>query len=304
MKSETLKASIIIPARNAARTLPATIRSIFMDPMHIYSEVIVVNDANEEEIFELASKFPIRIIRGNGRGAAAARNIGVQVSHGEILIFLDADCWVQPGWLSAHLRTHALFNGLLAVGGSICMDLDASFWAKCDHFCSWFNVNPGLPAGWVPNHTPANLSIRRKTFDQVGSFQEDLPHSGVHEEALWQSRLRYIGGRIRFEPQAAVYHLDRNDLKGFLKHNYRWGYNSISVKNKTGVSRFPWIFKKPWILVIGFIPFAAVHSIYTIICWLRAGRLKVLEFIPFIFLGRLVYATGMFIGRLQTTQKK
>ena len=297
-------ASIIIPARNAAAMLDSTIPSVLKEVGQNNIEVIIVNDGCDEETARLASVYPVRVIDGNGAGPAAARNIGVRSSSGENLIFLDADCRVQPGWLSVHLRTHALYNGLLAVGGSICMDPDASFWARCDHFCSWYNVNPGLAAGWVPNHTPANLSIGRKTFEKVGPFQEDLPRAGVHEEALWQSRLLQLGGRLRFEPQAAVTHMDRDDLKGFLKHNYWWAYNSISVKSKTGTSRFPWVFKKPWILVVCFIPFAVLHALYTIVCWLRVGRLEVLTLSPLIFVGRIAYATGMFIGRLQTIQKR
>jgi hypothetical protein len=183
------------------------------------------------------------------------------------------------------------------------MEPDAPFWARCDHFCSWYNVNSGLPASWVPNHTPANLSIGRKTLELAGRFQEDLPRAGVHEEARWQGRLRDLGGRIRFEPRAAAFHTDRDRMMDMLRHNYWWAYNSITVKSRTGISRFPWVFKRPWILVAGFIPFAVFHTLYTIVCWLRAGWLEPLVFGPFIFLGRLAYATGMFIGRIRANHK-
>jgi hypothetical protein len=138
----------------------------------------------------------------------------------------------------------------------------------------------------------------------AGPFQEDLPLAGVNEEDRWQSRLRQLGGRIRFEPRAAVFHTDRNRMIDFIKHNYWWAHNSITVKGQTGVSRFPWIYKKPWLLVIGFLPFAAAFTIYTVICWLRVGKLEPLFFSPLIFLGRIAYATSMFVGRIRTLQTR
>ena len=206
-------------------------------------------------------------------------------------------------WLKSHLEAHKAYQGLLAVGGSICIEPNAPFWARCDHYCSWYNVNPGLPASWVPNHPCANLSIRRQTFERLGAFQDNLPRGGVNEEARWQSCLLSQGGRIRFEPRAAVWHVDRNDLMSYLKHNYWWAYNSITVKNQTGVSRFPRVYKRPWILVAGFLPFAMVHTIYTAVCWLRVGNLAPFLMLPVLFLGRLAYATGMFIGRIRWTQR-
>jgi glycosyltransferase involved in cell wall biosynthesis len=303
MVSSEVKASVIIPARDAMATIGKAIESVLIESRGVDVEIIIVNDGLDHVTAKLADHYPVRVIPGNGGGIASARNIGMKSSQGEILIFLDADCRVKSGWLQIHLKAHKRFGDLLAVGGSICMEPNAPFWARCDHFCSWYNVNPGLKASWVPNHPCANLSIRRPTLKLAGPFQEDLPLAGVNEEAKWQSRLRQLGGGIRFEPRAAVFHTDRDEMIDFIKHNYWWAYNSITVKHQTGISRFPWVFKRPWILVAGFIPFAVFHTLYTIVCWLRAGRLEPLAFGPFIFLGRLAYAIGMVIGRLQTIRK-
>ena len=113
----------------------------------------------DEETARLARNYAVEVIDGDGTGPASARNIAVRSSNGEILIFLDADCRVSKEWLSAHLEMHERFNGLFAVGGSIRMEPDASFWARCDHYCSWYNVNPDLSASWVPNHPAANFSV-------------------------------------------------------------------------------------------------------------------------------------------------
>lgn len=304
MVSPPLKASIIIPARDALKTVGQTIESVLMEARNEDIELIVVNDGLDEATARLSRKYPVRVIDGDGHGPASARNIGVLASRGEILIFLDADCRVSKEWLSCHLEMHERFNGLLAVGGSVCLEPNASFWARCDHYCSWYNVHPYQREAWVPNHPSANLSVLRSTFERVGLFKEDLPKDGVHEETEWQGRLLLKSGRILFEPRAAVWHRDRGAFKSYLKHNYGWGYNSIEVKSKAAVSRFSFLYQKPWVLIFGFLPFAVAHTFYTIVCWLRAGKLEPLFLAPVLFLGRLAYASGMTIGGICLLQNR
>jgi glycosyltransferase involved in cell wall biosynthesis len=304
MVSSEVKASVIIPARDAMETIDKTVQSVINEIRSEDVEIIIVNDVRDESLALLTDRYPVRVIDGDGTGPAAARNIGVAFSRGKILIFLDADCRVKPGWLSAHLTAHSRYLGLVAVGGSICMEPDAHLWARCDHYCSWYNVNPGLPASWVPNHPAANLSVLRSTFERIGLFREDLPVSGVHEETEWQKRLLCLGGRIRFEPKAAVWHRDRDDFRSFMSHNFRWGYNSLEVKGGSDVSRFPWLFRRSLILILGFVPFAIVHMLYIILCWLRGGNFEPLFLSPLIFSGCLTYAFGMAVGGIRLQQKR
>jgi GT2 family glycosyltransferase len=147
------------------------------------------------------------------------------------------------------------------------------------------------------------MSMTRDTFDAVGWFKEDLPSPGVHEETQWQVRLKAVGGRIRFEPKAVVWHTDRNDCRSFLGHNFRWGYNSLQVKGGTAVSRFPRLYGHPRMLIAGFLPFAAAFTVYTIFHWAKAGKGEPLTFWPIVFLGRLAYAVGMVAGALQAQDK-
>lgn len=295
--------SIIVPARQAAATLGGTLETITPFVRSGKVEVIVVNDEAEQAIAHVAADYPVRVVNGNGRGAAAARNIGVQVSKGSIILFTDADCRVSPTWLTAHINAHRRLGDMLMVGGSIAGLAGAAFWARCDHYCSWYNAHPGRCASWVPNHPGANISVTRSTLERVGPFCETLPGTGVHEDMEWQGRLLKRGGRIWFEPQAMIWHVDRGDLKGFLRHNYRWGYNSLLVKSNAPVSRFSWAFRRPRIFIAAFWPFAMAHTAYTVYCWVRAGKQEPLFLSPFLFLGRLAYAIGMAIGGLKNGPK-
>lgn len=304
MATKIPEASIIIPALNAAETLGKTLDSIIKYSIHHRAEVIVVIDGIDKPTEAIASRYPIKVIIGNGKGPGAARNIGIAHSTGSILIFLDADCIVSEQWYLEHIRAHKKYTGPLAVGGSISKKPNMSLWATCDHYCSWYNVNPGCKRSWVPNHPPANLSIFRETFHLVGPFEEDISKKGVHEEADWQGNLLKGNGRILFEPRASVSHIDRGDFKSYLKHNYWWAYNSVPIKSRTGISRFPIIYQNQWLLVALFIPFSFAHTLYTIWRWFRSGDIMPLILGPLIFVGRLSYAFGMVDGKISNTFSK
>lgn len=296
MKISEPRASIIIPVRDSLVSLGKTLESVLNADKGKEVEVIIINDGQNAGIEKLAKKYPVNLVPGNGGGAAAARNLGIKKANGSLLLFLDADCRVSRDWITIHLKAHESGDFPLVVGGSIALEPEAPLWARCDHYCCWYNVNPGRPASWVPNHPAANMSMSRDTFEAVGWFKEDLPMQGVHEETEWQARLKDVGGRILFEPKALVWHTDRNDFCSFLRHNFRWGYNSLQVKRGTAVSRFPRLYRNPRMLILNFFPFAAALTAYSIILWVKAGKAETLAFSPIIFLGHLSYAIGMVMG--------
>jgi GT2 family glycosyltransferase len=148
------------------------------------------------------------------------------------------------------------------------------------------------------------LSVSRSTFYRVGFFREDLPQAGVHEDTEWGERFHRLGGQTVFVPRAELEHTDRNTFSEYLKHQYRWGYNSIEVKGRTAVSRFPWLYERPLALVMGALPFAAAQTVYIVRCWLKAGRWEPLLLSPLLATGCLAYASGMFAGGIRTSLKK
>ncbi|MTJ83673.1 MAG: glycosyltransferase [Telmatospirillum sp.] len=98
--------SVIVPAHNAARTLRRALNSILIQN---YSpiEVIVVDDASTDDTVAVAEEFAaggVRVIgTGHCRGAAGARNFGIEQSRGEFIAFQDADDEWQPGKLDGQV---------------------------------------------------------------------------------------------------------------------------------------------------------------------------------------------------------
>ncbi|UCD83887.1 MAG: glycosyltransferase family 2 protein [Deltaproteobacteria bacterium] len=91
--------SIIIPAYNSEKTIEKLLISLRESTFSKY-EVIVVNDHSTDNTNEIARKYSDTLINLDKRsGPAYARNIGAEKANGDILLFLDADVFVDPGLL-------------------------------------------------------------------------------------------------------------------------------------------------------------------------------------------------------------
>ena len=90
--------SVVIPARNAERTLGAVLTALAaQDPAP--SEVIVVDDHSTDGTAALARSLGARVVPGTGTGyAGGARNQGWDAASGDTVVFLDSDAIPEPGW--------------------------------------------------------------------------------------------------------------------------------------------------------------------------------------------------------------
>lgn len=305
MAADARRVSIVIPARDEEANLGRTLAALYdQAPAGVELEVLVVDDGSTDDTVAVALGTGARVIllgprslAGTGGSPGAARNRGAQAATGDPIVFLDADCEPAPGWLDALLAAH--MAGERVVGGSLDLPPGMPATARCDHYCGSYHMHPDLPAGTVPNHTPANLSVRRKVFLSTAGFSERLPVSDGHEELRWQAQLARAGVPIRFEPGARVLHHNRIGVGNLLRRNYRWGYSAIESKAAAGVSRWSGLFRRPALLVAASFPLAFAHTAYTVACWVGRGRLEPLLMLPLILLARLAYAAGMATGGLR-----
>ena len=190
--------SVIIPARNAAATITATLAGLAAQ-QPAPDEVIVVDDGSSDGTAALAEAAGVvsRVLRGAGAGPGAARNTGAAAATGEVLAFLDADCEPQPGWLAAALAALAQAD---LVQGRTTPPPDADIGP--------FDRTLWVVAPWGLFET-ANLLVRRELFDRVGGFEPWLsPARGkeLAEDVWFGWRAVRAGARTAFCQQALVHH--------------------------------------------------------------------------------------------------
>ncbi|MEK6288255.1 MAG: glycosyltransferase [Acidobacteriota bacterium] len=96
--------SIVIPTYNSARYLVEAVKSVLAQTFRDF-EVLVVDDGSTDETETLMRRYgtPVRYIRQNNGGVAAARNRGIKESCGRYIAFLDADDTWYPDKLEQQL---------------------------------------------------------------------------------------------------------------------------------------------------------------------------------------------------------
>jgi GT2 family glycosyltransferase len=295
-------ASVIIPARNEARTIARLVRAVLEQaPPDWTVEVLLVDDGSTDDTVAVARAAGARVLelgsRPGGGNPAIGRNRGAMAASGDPLIFLDADCLPAPAWLTRLLAGHEA--GATVVGGALDLPSGLSPMARCDYYCGWYHAHSRRSGGDVPNHPPGNLSVRREAFAATSGFTELQPVAYAHEELAWQAEVLRRGGRIVFDPQAIVYHYNRPGFRHLLRRNYRWGFSAIESKAPTGAARFAWVYRYPALLVAASLPLALGSTLYILACWVRAGVLEPVLMAPAVLAARLAYSAGLIAGGIR-----
>ena len=197
-----VRASVVVPVRDRRDLLADLLDALDRQTFREF-EVIVVDDGSTDGSAELADARGVAVIRGDGIGAVAARQLGVKAATGEVLAFTDSDCVPEPGWLEAGMR--AIDDGADVVQGHTRSArrrglLERSLWVEDD----------GL-------YETCNVFYRRTAFDAVGGFDSDAADRlgfrpderakglGFGEDTLlgWKVRRQ---GVATYAPDAVVVH--------------------------------------------------------------------------------------------------
>jgi glycosyltransferase involved in cell wall biosynthesis len=229
--SDVHLASVIIPARNAACHVGRCIEALLRDGLPV--EIIVVDDASTDDTASIAEARSVRVISlPSQSGPAIVRNVGVQASQADILIFVDADVEVAPGSLG-HIIDF-LYNQpqYAAVFGS-------------------YDDSPGGPSLVSRyrdlilhfRHQTAKLeadtfwtgfgAVRRQAFQSVGGFADD----GI-EDIEFGSRLRFAHHRIALQRGLLCRHHKHWTLLNMIHTDCSWSVaagRAISICAKIAV---------------------------------------------------------------------
>jgi glycosyltransferase involved in cell wall biosynthesis len=165
--------SIIIPCYNGEMYLHHAIESALQQSYQSI-EVIVIDDGSTDSSAEIAQRYPVRFIQQQNKGVSAARNLGVQMSRGADIVFLDADDRLKRDGIGAGVQEMAEHpECAMAVGDHVFVSADGSYLANS-------RKNP-LPARHYEALLRSNfiemtstVLFRRDVFDAVGGFNTEL----------------------------------------------------------------------------------------------------------------------------------
>ena len=161
-------------------------------------EIVVVDDGSEDgtadAIQALQIPMPLRVLRQTHRGLAAARNLGIRATRGEIVLFIDDDTIPDPDLLEEHWRMHERHDRLVVMG-----------WVHHVSDESSGRRIPRLADLSTSFFWTSNVSVRRTHLVAAGLFDEDFTEYGWEDLELGD-RLRALGLQRRRSWRAVVDH--------------------------------------------------------------------------------------------------
>ncbi len=169
----------------------------------------MIDDAGpSESTRELVTRAGARYeSHSGGRGLNVARNTGVALSTGELIVFVDDDVRAHPGWLDALIDAARANPDVDVFAGRI----RPSFEGAHPHGCGReappiTTLELGEQDGEARFAWGANMAIRRRALERVGPFDTSLENGGDEQE--WQERLRSQSpdARIVYVARAVVDH--------------------------------------------------------------------------------------------------
>ena len=230
------RVSIIIPARNEEANLHRCIASLrsLTYPEHLL-EIIIVNDRSTDgtaSIIDQASAewSVIQTVhrsqadaKHNLRGKPGALQSGVDIASGEVYLFTDADCVVDPNWVQ---RMTAPFDNqhVSMVCGFTTIEHSSAFGLLQDvewlytHSMAQGSLTNGIPIGCFGN----NLAVDAKAFRALGGY--NLVSFSITEDlALLQAMVK-AGHHVAYicSADSAVETLPCNTLAEYLHQKQRW----------------------------------------------------------------------------------
>ena len=218
-----LPVSVVVPVYNGASTIVDCLRGLLAQSMARETfEIIVVDDGSTDETAALASAFPVRLLRRDNGGAAAARNSGMEVARGTWVAFIDADCVASRGWL------HALTAAVRAPGppmlGAAGRTLGLRSTSPAARFCDLtgsLDAERHLAHPRYPFPPSGNVLYRREALLAVGGFD---PRFRSYEACDLHARLRARdGGAFVFVPRAVVLHRHRHTWPAYWRQQFSYG---------------------------------------------------------------------------------
>jgi len=211
------RVSVIIPTYNRWSILTKSL-SLLRNQSFKDFEVIIVDDASEQAPPKLG--FDIRYFRLEKRmGSPAARNLGASRAKGKYLLFLDDDIILSRKYIEELFRNIEVDENVSAIAGRLIYVKNWLFSAPKKIFSEPVKVArfSGDIVGSFDRKTHKIVEaptlhvaaiVRKADFQLIGGFDsKTYVGNYFREETDLFFRLRRVGKKLLFDPNAVAYHV-------------------------------------------------------------------------------------------------
>ena len=237
--------SVVIPTYHDSHCLALTLESLSRQtlPAHQF-EVIVVGDGGsvDDDVVKRIAAMGYRYLElAEHVGRGSARNRGIEVSRGEVILFLDSDSYTAPDLLARHAEFHRAGGCRVMLGKRWEIG-----WSELDDILSGATVDPGtfpptvtdlrfpawlgadelaemMTTPWLFTYTN-NVSVPRQLVESVGGFDEEYGTRWGFEDLELFYRVYLALDRdtdaFVYDPAACCHHLPHHRSGAGTRDDY------------------------------------------------------------------------------------
>jgi GT2 family glycosyltransferase/glycosyltransferase involved in cell wall biosynthesis len=210
--------SVIVLTWNVTKYVEGCLEALLAQDYPAFEVLVADNGSTDGTPDLVARRFPqVRVLRNQRNlGFAAGNNVGLRAANSDLLVLLNADTQVQPGWLTA--LADAFDDPIIGVAGCKLLYPDGSI-----QHAGGFVYGPRGEADHLGRYAPddgrfdnltdveyatgAALAIRRIVLEQIGLLDEGFSPI-YYEDTDLCFRARAAGWRVVCVPDAIVTHYE------------------------------------------------------------------------------------------------
>ena len=247
---EEPEVSVVVVTRDNLAFLRLCLESVLADSERPLELVVVDNgssDGTPAYLAQLAQRNQgVRVIVNDANHAfAKACNQGAAVARAPVIVLLNDDIAVPPGWLG-RLLPHLDRAGIGMVGpttnrtgNEAQVDADYRTWAELLTFADTRATQHAGEAFEIPTLTMFCVAIRRDVYDELGPLDERFG-TGLLEDDDYSRRAREAGYRLLCADDAFVHHFGETSFGKLMASGE---YARVLEANR---ARFEEKWREPW----------------------------------------------------------
>lgn len=236
-----MKVSIVIPSRNRLVKLQKCVASVLRALEFAKSkfvklgtlEILIVDDRSSENLKALEDQFPyVTVVKNTGTGPGSARNMGLRVSNGELILFTDSDCLVDKNWIYEYLCAFEFNAETLVFQGNPTKYQKLNLLGVLEEKLYEAMFERYVSKGSASQIDTRNCAIRRQILNVFSHPFIEAMSKAQAEARVMGNTLKHNDIDICYCSKAYVFHEDPENLLVSMKHKFRHGSGRIYVWEK------------------------------------------------------------------------
>ncbi|MEO8285654.1 MAG: glycosyltransferase [Chloroflexota bacterium] len=240
--------SIVIGTHDRPEDLRNCLQSLTSQISLRRVEIVVVDNNPASGVTPgVVAQFPgVRLVSEARKGVAYARNAGITATTGDIVVTVDDDVTVPPGWLEQLVAPFSKGDVMAVTGNIWPLEMETRSQQLFEEYgglgrgFDTFEINGDWFESYRVRSVPtwylggtANAAFRASIFNdpQIGLMDEALGPgmpSGVGEDTYLFYRVLKAGHKMLYQPHAYAWHRHRRDMAALKRQIYNYSKGHVA----------------------------------------------------------------------------